>query len=84
MLNKLFIKAHAEGGINTRGTASEQTRPGQARTFNPNRPAPRRGESMSQYLRRTQQSDIGATNATRGRTTRVVVRPRRARRTSTR
>lgn len=73
MMKKIMLTAHAEPYS---GTAAERTRRGQAGTFNANRPAPRAGETMGQYLRRTGQSDIGATARTRGRTARVVTRTR--------
>ena len=73
---KLMLTAHATSGLANRGTRAERTRPGQAGTFNANRPAPLPGEEMGAYLRRTRQSDIGATARTRGRTARVVTRTR--------
>lgn len=73
---KLMLIAHASSGLANRGTAAERTRSGQAGTLNANRPAPRAGETMGAYLRRTGLSDIGATARTRGRTARVVTRTR--------
>ena len=73
---RMFITAHASGGLANRGAAGERTRAGQATGFDASRPAPRRGESMGDYYRRTGLSGLGATARTRGRAARVVTRTR--------
>lgn len=71
-MKKIVILAHASSGLASRGTRAEQTRPGQATSFDNTRPAPRAGESMGEYLRRAGTSTIGATARTRGTPARVV------------
>lgn len=74
-MKKIAILAHATSGLANRGTRAERTRPGQANSFNPDLPAPRPGETQSQYMRRTNQSINGATARTRGTPARIQ-RPR--------
>ena len=70
---KMFITAFAEPNGNVRAERNAQAQ-GRAGANTPNMPAPRGGESMSDYYRRTGLSALGGNRRTRGRSTTIRAR----------